>query len=156
PEHYIAYVGGYQKHKNVETLLTAWALARRPAPERVPPPVPAARVPSHGPNGLLCDRLPLMQNLPPAVGSPITSGFIADEDLPGFYRGATLFATASKSEGFGYPVAEALASGAPVICADNSAMKEIVPSAHHTFNPDQPGELALKIEQALAQPDAYR
>lgn len=51
-------------------------------------------------------------------------GFIADEDLPAVYSAAAFFAYPSLYEGFGLPILEALACGAPVLTGDNSCLPE--------------------------------
>jgi glycosyltransferase involved in cell wall biosynthesis len=51
-------------------------------------------------------------------------GFIADEDLPALYSDAAFFAYPSLYEGFGLPIVEALACGAPVLAGDNSCLPE--------------------------------
>ncbi len=51
-------------------------------------------------------------------------GFIADEDLPALYSDAAFFAYPSLYEGFGLPIVEALACGAPVLTGDNSCLPE--------------------------------
>ena len=51
-------------------------------------------------------------------------GFIADEDLPALYSDAAFFAYPSLYEGFGLPIIEALACGAPVLAGDNSCLPE--------------------------------
>lgn len=51
-------------------------------------------------------------------------GFIEDTDLPALYSGAEFFAYPSLYEGFGLPIIEALACGAPVLTADNSCLPE--------------------------------
>ncbi len=57
------------------------------------------------------------------------AGFVADEDLPALYSLADLFAFPSYYEGFGIPVLEAMACGAPVVCADNSSLPEVAGDA---------------------------
>ncbi len=57
------------------------------------------------------------------------AGFVADEDLPGLYSLASVFAFPSHYEGFGIPVLEAMACGTPVVCADNSSLPEIAGDA---------------------------
>jgi glycosyltransferase involved in cell wall biosynthesis len=60
--------------------------------------------------------------LPPSV---VWLGEVSDEDLAGLYRGARCLVYASLYEGFGLPVAEALACGCPVVTTRGSAMEEI-------------------------------
>ncbi|MCB9496549.1 MAG: glycosyltransferase family 4 protein [Fibrobacteria bacterium] len=52
-------------------------------------------------------------------------GFVADEDLPLLYGACEAFVFASLYEGFGLPIAEAMACGAPVLCVDNSSQREV-------------------------------
>ncbi len=51
-------------------------------------------------------------------------GFVADADLPALYSGAEFVAYPSLYEGFGLPIIEALACGAPVLTGDNSCLPE--------------------------------
>lgn len=52
------------------------------------------------------------------------TGFVADADLPSLYSTAEFFAYPSLYEGFGLPIVEALACGAPVLTANNSCLPE--------------------------------
>jgi alpha-1,3-rhamnosyl/mannosyltransferase len=52
-------------------------------------------------------------------------GRVGDEELAALYRGARCLVYASLYEGFGIPVAEALACGCPVVTSRDSAMAEI-------------------------------
>jgi O-antigen biosynthesis alpha-1,3-rhamnosyltransferase len=54
-------------------------------------------------------------------------GFV--DDLPELYRGATAFLFCSRYEGFGLPLAEAMASGVPVVSYANSSLTEVVGQA---------------------------
>jgi glycosyltransferase involved in cell wall biosynthesis len=54
-------------------------------------------------------------------------GFPPDEDLVALYSGATLVVYPSLREGFGLPIVEAMACGAPVLTVDASAMREVAP-----------------------------
>jgi glycosyltransferase involved in cell wall biosynthesis len=52
-------------------------------------------------------------------------GDVPDEELAALYRGARCLVYASLYEGFGIPVAEALACGCPIVTSRGSAMEEI-------------------------------
>jgi glycosyltransferase involved in cell wall biosynthesis len=56
-------------------------------------------------------------------------GDVPDEELARLYRGARCLVYASLYEGFGIPVAEALACGCPVVTSRGSAMAELAPDA---------------------------
>jgi glycosyltransferase involved in cell wall biosynthesis len=51
-------------------------------------------------------------------------GYVADDDLPWVYRGATMFVYPSLYEGFGFPPLEAMACGTPMIASAGSALEE--------------------------------
>jgi len=53
-------------------------------------------------------------------------GYVPDEELAALYRGATALLFTSRREGFGRPPIEAMASGTPIICFDNTSLPEIV------------------------------
>ena len=53
------------------------------------------------------------------------TGFVADEDLPALYCGASMLAFPSLYEGFGLPVLEAMACGLPCIISDASSLPEV-------------------------------
>ena len=52
-------------------------------------------------------------------------GGVSDDELAALYRGARCLVYASLYEGFGIPVAEALACGCPVVTSRDSAMEEL-------------------------------
>lgn len=54
---------------------------------------------------------------------------VGDKELPALYRHCLAFAYPSLAEGFGMPPLEAMASGVPVIAANNTALTEVVGSA---------------------------
>lgn len=56
-----------------------------------------------------------------------------DQDIVSLYSGATALVQPSRFEGFGMPVLEAMACGAPVICANNSSLPEVVGEAGLLF-----------------------
>jgi glycosyltransferase involved in cell wall biosynthesis len=75
-------------------------------------------------------------------------GFVPDEELAGLYRGARCVAYVSRYEGFGLPVLEAMACGAPVVAADLPPIREFAGNAAITVDPADPEAIAAGLEQA--------
>lgn len=75
----------------------------------------------------------------------LTPGYIADQDLPILYGLCRVFLFPSLSEGFGMPMIEAMACGAPVISSDASCLPEIAGNAALLINPLRADELAAAI-----------
>jgi len=77
-------------------------------------------------------------------------GFVPLEDMPLFYSACDLMAFPSLFEGFGFPIVEALACGAPVICSNTSSMREIAGSVVPKFNPYSSDEIFQCLEKTLS------
>lgn len=110
---FFLYVGNCKPHKNVETLVSAFSLAR-PDAELV--------LVSGGPEAKAI-RLPR--------GARMLEG-VPNDDLPALYTAAKCFVTASLDEGYCLPVAEALACGCPVIASDRASIPEVL-AGHGTL-----------------------
>lgn len=82
----------------------------------------------------------------------VVPGFVAEEDLPALYSGASLFVYPSTYEGWGMPVLEAMACGVPVITADNSSLPEAGGDAAHYVTAGDTGQLAAAMVQLLHDP----
>ncbi len=76
--------------------------------------------------------------------------FVSDDDLPALYAMATLFVYPSLYEGFGIPILEAMACGAPVISSNSSSLPEAGGDAALYFDPRDTGALADVLQRALA------
>ena len=75
--------------------------------------------------------------------------FVSDDDLPALYVGARLFVYPSLYEGFGLPVAEAMACGVPVVSSNASSLPEVAGDAGLYFDPRDVDAMAGAIERAL-------
>ena len=73
-------------------------------------------------------------------------GYVATERLAELYRGAACLVHSSRFEGFGLPVVEAMASGAPVVAVRDPALVEVVGQAAVLVEAD---DLADGIREAL-------
>jgi glycosyltransferase involved in cell wall biosynthesis len=76
--------------------------------------------------------------------------FVADDDLPALYAGATLFVYPSLYEGFGLPVVEAMACGAPVVSSNASSLPEVGGDAVRYFDPRDVDAMAETMRSALS------
>ena len=77
-------------------------------------------------------------------------GEVDDNELARLYRGALCLAYPSLYEGFGIPVLEAMACGAPVVTTRGTAMEEVADGAAVLVDAHDPAEIAAGIERAAA------
>ena len=76
---------------------------------------------------------------------------VTDTELVGLYRGAAAFVFPSRSEGFGLPTLEALASGTPVVLSDIAVFREVADTAGVYFRPGDVAELSDVLSRVLTQ-----
>ena len=79
-------------------------------------------------------------------------GYVAESDMPGLTRGATVFVYPSLYEGFGLPLAQAMAAGVPVITSAVSSMPEIAGDGALLIDPKSTDELRAAITHLLLSP----
>src|SRR5207248_7721654 len=80
-------------------------------------------------------------------------GFVPDDELARLYRGALCVAYPSLYEGFGIPVLEALACGAPVVTSAGTAMAEVADGAAVLVDPHDVEAIAAGIRDAIGRRD---
>ena len=80
------------------------------------------------------------------------AGRVPDEELPALYAGADALLLPSLYEGFGFPALEAMACGAPVVCADSSSLPEVAGDAALLVPPTDDEALAAAVERILREP----
>jgi glycosyltransferase involved in cell wall biosynthesis len=85
----------------------------------------------------------------PVARDVMFTGFVSLEDIPHFYSACEVMAYPSLFEGFGFPIVEAMACGAPVICSNTTSMKEIASDLAPTFDPLNVDEIVSALEAAL-------
>jgi alpha-1,3-rhamnosyl/mannosyltransferase len=76
-------------------------------------------------------------------------GFVSDAALEELYRRCSLFCYPSLGEGFGLPVLEAMAAGAPVITSNISSLPEVGGEAVEYVAPDSAASIAAALERLL-------
>jgi glycosyltransferase involved in cell wall biosynthesis len=119
---YLVSVGTLEPRKNMARLISAY----RALPKELRSRDPLVLV---GMTGWGEDRFEAELWMLRREGSLIRTGYVADQDLPAIYAGATAFAYPSIYEGFGLPLVEAMACGTAVLTSNCSAMPEVVGNA---------------------------
>ena len=112
-------IGNLQPRKNLVTLIRAY---RRLVRER--PDVPE-RLVIVGKEFFRAGSLYAEADELRRAGRIVFTGYLADDELVGLLQRATAFAYPSVYEGFGLPVVEAMAVGAPAMAADIPVMREV-------------------------------
>ena len=87
-----------------------------------------------------------------APGNVVWLGEVADDELACLYRGARCLVYPSLYEGFGIPVAEALACGCPVVTSRDSPMAEIAGDDATYVDPTDVGSIREGVAAAFAPP----
>jgi glycosyltransferase involved in cell wall biosynthesis len=80
-------------------------------------------------------------------------GYVPRAELAHWYARAMIFAFPSLDEGFGMPVLEAMASGAPVIASNRSAVPEVAGDAAWLVDPEDTEELAGALMALTRDPE---
>jgi glycosyltransferase involved in cell wall biosynthesis len=94
--------------------------------------------------------------LEPAKDRVIEVGFIPDEQLPLYYSLADVYVSTSLLEGFGLPLAEALACETPVVAVNAGSVAEVVGPGGILLQDDNPATLARAISDLLANSELQR
>ncbi len=77
-------------------------------------------------------------------------GFVDDEALASYYRGAVALLSVSRIEGFGLPVVEAMACGTPVIGSTAGSVSEVIGDAGLIVGPDDEQALVYAMHRVAA------
>lgn len=148
PDFYILYLGGYELHKNITTLLQAYTYVAQGLGEDYPL-VLAGKKPSKT-SDIYPDYDDIIRRLQ-LEKFVRWIGYVDEEDKPMLYRNAEAFVFPSRLEGFGFPVLEALACGTPVVCSNASSLPEVLGSAGFAVDPDDHRDMAGAIISTVIQ-----
>jgi glycosyltransferase involved in cell wall biosynthesis len=134
PERFVLFVGTIEPRKNLRRLVEAM---RHPD---VPGPLVVAGAAGWG-------------DAEEAVGDAHFLGFVPDGDLAALYAAATVFAYPSEREGFGLPVAEAMAQGTPVVTSAGTSTAEVAGGAAVLVDPFDVDDISRGIVEAAGRAD---
>jgi len=94
-------------------------------------------------------RRQVMKLLEPVRENVIEVGFIRDEEMPAYYSLCDVYVSSSLMEGFGLPLAEALACETPVVAVDAGAVAEVIGPGGILVPARQVGEFADAVSILL-------
>lgn len=141
---FVFYAGGADKHKNLEYLMKAFSLLPAEILDKYEL-VLAGKEPLQNAESLylLADEIGLSREKVKFLG------YIDDFELLRTMQMCSAFVFPSVSEGFGLPVLEAMACGAPVLAARATSLAEIVNDEELLFDPYVPEDCANKLHRLL-------
>jgi alpha-1,3-rhamnosyl/mannosyltransferase len=133
---YLLAVGTLEPRKNMPALLEAFRTLRREGRDV---------------ELVIAGRQPWTHSLPLGDLAPHVRlvGTVPDADLPALYAGAACFVMPSLHEGFGLPLAEAMAAGTPAVASDIPALREVGGETVRYADPHEPESFAAAIRQAI-------
>lgn len=144
PKKYVLYVGNSSARKNILRLIDAFNMVKNKIPHRL------VLVGTKQPN----ERKALIEKISRynLTNRVCLLDYIPYCDLPALYAGADLFAFLSLYEGFGLPVLEAMACGAPVLTSCTSSLPDVVGDAGLLADPLSVNDIADKLQSLLLGP----
>ncbi|WFE24943.1 glycosyltransferase family 1 protein [Solwaraspora sp. WMMD791] len=137
---YIAFLGAKEPRKNVPNLIRGWVRAVQDRPE--PPALVLAGGQGHD------DDIDRAVADVPAHLRLLRPGYLRYADLPGFLGGALVAAYPSYGEGFGLPILEAMACGAPVLTTPRLSLPEVGGDAV-AYTSEDPDRIAADLATLL-------
>jgi glycosyltransferase involved in cell wall biosynthesis len=140
---FILHVGTIEPRKNLDALLDAYLLLPPSVREEV-------ELVFAGPIGWAASTT--SQRILSGLPGVRYLGYVPESDLPGLTRAATLFAYPSLYEGFGFPAAQAMAAGVPVLTSNNSCLPEITGGGAVHVDPRSPAGIREGLEKLLLSP----
>jgi glycosyltransferase involved in cell wall biosynthesis len=136
-------VGTVEPRKNLDRLLDSW----QDLPASVRDPFDLVAI---GPEGWQSAQT-MARLRSPTLGLRYL-GYVPEPDLPALTAGAAIFLYPSLYEGFGFPVAQAMAAGVPVITSNLSSLPEITGGAALLVDPHSVAEIRAALDRLLTSP----
>jgi len=139
---YLLYVGNFKFHKNVQSIIEAFALICAEFPD--------LKLVLAGPREHTYEELFMLVHKKCLEQRVIFFGKVTEDDKPHLlYSAAELFVMPSLYEGFGLPPLEAMACGVPVVVSNTTSMPEVVKDAGFLVDPKEVTAIADAIKKVL-------
>lgn len=142
---YFLFVSTIEPRKNLSLLLSAYHRFRMNNPMPVQLVIVGAR-------GWKCRRLFKEISQHHFRSDIVLLGYVPRSDLPALYSQTIAFVYPSYYEGFGLPVLEAMACGAPCLVSNASSLPEVAGRAALMFNPFDVSDLTDQMEAVASDP----
>lgn len=142
---YILYIGTLEPRKNIPTLIEAYAQLRQRYGIK-------EKLVLAGSKGWLYDTIFARVQELDLANEVLFPGFVTDTEQALWYHAASVFAFPSLYEGFGIPVAEALACGIPVVTSNISSLPEAGAGLALCVEPHDVAALAEALHRAITDP----
>lgn len=140
---FLLYLGTLEPRKNIPTLLDAYVRLRQMTGT-------AIKLVLAGGKGWLYDAIFARARELGLENEVLFPGFVNDDESPLWYHAASVFVYPSLYEGFGFPVAEALACGTPTVTSTSSSLPEAGAGLALTVDPHDVEALAAALHTALS------
>ncbi len=138
---YVLFLGTLQPRKNLGALARAYALARRRG-------LAHTLVLAGAPGWRYAD---VAEDLKRVSGEGVRlTGAVDPDDLPPLLAGASAFVSVAIDEGFGMPILEAMASGVPVVAANQGGLADAAGDAGISVDPHDPDAIAEALLQVTS------
>lgn len=131
PPKNLVYMGAFIPYKNVETLIRAMEFMK----DRK----------LHLLSRIQPSRKAQLMKLVPRGADVIFHGGVTDEQYANLLADDAIMVSASKAEGYGLPLAEALKLGVPAVVSDMDIFREVAGDGALYANPDDPQSFASQI-----------
>jgi glycosyltransferase involved in cell wall biosynthesis len=139
---YILYLGTLEPRKNITTLIEAYAQLRKTH-------AIGEKLVLAGGKGWLYDSIFERVQQLGLTSEVLFAGYVEDSEQALWYRAASVFVYPSLYEGFGLPVAEALACGTPVVTSNVSSLPEAGADVAICIDPHDVEVMTASIHTAL-------
>ena len=140
---FVLCVGALEPRKNLTTALLAF--------ERIVSRDPDLALVVTGPTGW--HNRDFEKRLRRTRAQVHLTGCVSDRELAALYSATACFLYPSLAEGFGLPVLEALASGAPVVTSNRGALPEVAGDAALLSEPDDVESVGEAMSRVLSDPE---